>query len=129
MEYKVELETFRGPLDLLLFLVKRNEVDICDIPIAKITEQFLDYLNLLQMIDVEGAKVIFASSFGYFTPHVLEMAKKYPNIQFMHCGGPWKQGDRPNICSYFGYIDECQYVSGIVAGHEPELRPRTPVSA
>jgi segregation and condensation protein A len=55
MEYKVELETFQGPLDLLLFLVKRNEVDICDIPIAKIAQQFLDYLNLLQLIDVEWA--------------------------------------------------------------------------
>ena len=54
MEYQVQLETFRGPLDLLLFLVKRNEVDICDIPIAKVTEQFIDYLNVLQMIDVEG---------------------------------------------------------------------------
>ena len=55
MEYQVELATFRGPLDLLLFLVKRNEVDLCDIPIAKVTEQFLDYLNVLQVIDVETA--------------------------------------------------------------------------
>src|SRR6516162_8573556 len=55
MEYLVELDVFRGPLDLLLYLVKRDEVDIFDIPIAKVTEQFLDYLNLLQMIDVEAA--------------------------------------------------------------------------
>lgn len=55
MEYKVELEAFRGPLDLLLFLVKREEIDICDIPIARLTEQFLQYLNVLQMIDVEWA--------------------------------------------------------------------------
>src|SRR5436190_24213900 len=54
-DYNVNLETFRGPLDLLLFLVKRNEVDICDIPIAKIAEQFLDYLNVLHLIDVEWA--------------------------------------------------------------------------
>src|SRR5207244_2397538 len=52
MEYQVELEAFRGPLDLLLFLVKRNEVDICDIPIAKIAAQFQEYLNVLQEIDV-----------------------------------------------------------------------------
>src|SRR3954447_12194342 len=54
-EYKVELPTFRGPLDLLLFLVKHNEVDLYDIPISKITEQFLTYLNLIQVIDVEAA--------------------------------------------------------------------------
>ena len=55
MDYKVELPTFRGPLDLLLFLVKHNEVDLSDIPIAIITEQFLAYINILQVIDVEAA--------------------------------------------------------------------------
>src|SRR5215813_9284703 len=55
MEYNVQLETFRGPLDLLLFLVKRHEVDIRDIPIARVAEQFLEYLNVIQLIDVEWA--------------------------------------------------------------------------
>jgi segregation and condensation protein A len=55
MDYTVELPTFRGPLDLLLFLVKHNEVDLYDIPIATITEQFLAYLNVIQVIDVEAA--------------------------------------------------------------------------
>jgi segregation and condensation protein A len=55
MDYLVDLEVFRGPLDLLLYLVKRNEVDICDIPVARITEQFLEYLSVLEMIDVETA--------------------------------------------------------------------------
>ncbi len=55
MEYKVDLETFRGPMDLLLYLVKHNEVDIYDIPIATVAEQFLAHLNLLQWIDVEWA--------------------------------------------------------------------------
>jgi segregation and condensation protein A len=54
-EYQVDLDSFRGPLDLLLFLVKRNEVDICDIPIARIAEQFRHYLEVIQMIDVELA--------------------------------------------------------------------------
>lgn len=53
MEYKVELDTYRGPLDLLLYLVKRNEVDIRDIPIALITEQYLAYLDVLKVVDVE----------------------------------------------------------------------------
>jgi segregation and condensation protein A len=55
MEYNVELPTFRGPLDLLLFLVKQNEVDLYDIPIAVISEQFLAYLSMLQVIDIEAA--------------------------------------------------------------------------
>jgi segregation and condensation protein A len=55
MDYQVELDTFRGPLDLLLFLVKRNEVDVCDVPVAVIAEQFRQYLDVLQLIDVERA--------------------------------------------------------------------------
>lgn len=55
MDYQVDLETFRGPMDLLLYLVKRNEVDICDIAIARVAEQFQDYVNGLQVIDVERA--------------------------------------------------------------------------
>src|SRR5438128_3789693 len=55
MDYQVNLDVFRGPLDLLLFLVKRHEVDICDIPIARVAEQFLQYLNVIKLIDVEWA--------------------------------------------------------------------------
>ena len=55
MDYTVQLESFQGPLDLLLFLVKRQEVDIRDIPIARVAEQFLEYLQVLQLIDVEWA--------------------------------------------------------------------------
>ncbi|MGX7000937.1 BMP family ABC transporter substrate-binding protein [Caballeronia sordidicola] len=69
------------------------------------------------MIEQDGATLIFATSFGYFDPHVLRMAAKYPNVRFAHCGGLWKQGNPPNIASYFGYIDECQYLNGVVAGH------------
>ncbi|HJZ91641.1 MAG TPA: segregation/condensation protein A [Gemmataceae bacterium] len=55
MLYQVALDAFHGPLDLLLYLVKRNEVDVRDIPIARIAEQFLDHLHAIQTIDVEWA--------------------------------------------------------------------------
>ena len=55
MDYRVDLPVFRGPMDLLLYLVKRNEVDICDIPIARIAEQFSEYLGVIQLLDVEQA--------------------------------------------------------------------------
>jgi segregation and condensation protein A len=51
-EYK--LDKFQGPLDLLLFLIKKNEVNIYDIPIAEITDQYLEYLNLETSIDLEN---------------------------------------------------------------------------
>ena len=53
--YLVALDTFHGPLDLLLHLVKRNEVDILDIPIAKLADQFLEYMETIRELDVELA--------------------------------------------------------------------------
>src|SRR5437763_1474583 len=54
-DYEVDLPIFHGPLDLLLYLVKRDELDLLDIPIAHITAQFLRYLDALQVLDVEAA--------------------------------------------------------------------------
>lgn len=55
MLYQVALDGFHGPLDLLLFLVKRNEVDVRDIPVARVAEQFLAHVRAIQTIDVEWA--------------------------------------------------------------------------
>ncbi|MDO8603700.1 MAG: segregation/condensation protein A [Candidatus Omnitrophota bacterium] len=55
MSYKVKLEVFEGPLDLLLYLIKKNEIDIYDIPIAVITEQYLEYIELMRMLDLNIA--------------------------------------------------------------------------
>jgi basic membrane protein A len=70
------------------------------------------------MINLDGATVLFPTSYGYFDPHILVLAKKYPKVQFFHCGGLYVEGKHPtNVGSYFGYIDEAVYISGIVAGH------------
>lgn len=53
--YPVALPVFEGPLDLLLYLIRRQEIDIYDIPIATITAQFLEYLSLLEALDIELA--------------------------------------------------------------------------
>jgi len=69
------------------------------------------------MINLDGATLLFPTSFGYFDPHILKEAKKYPNVTFLHCGGLWHEGLPDNVHSYFGYIDEAEYLSGIVAAH------------
>lgn len=53
--YTIKLHDFEGPLDLLLFFIKRDELDIYDIPIARITKEFLDYLHYMQQLDLEIA--------------------------------------------------------------------------
>jgi segregation and condensation protein A len=64
MKYKIKLPYFEGPLDLLLFFVKRDELNIYDIPIAKITKEFLEYIHLMQMLDLEVASefIVMAST-------------------------------------------------------------------
>ncbi len=64
MKYKVKLPYFEGPLDLLLFFIKRDELNIYDIPIAKITKDFLEYIQLMQMLDLEIASefIVMAST-------------------------------------------------------------------
>lgn len=54
-EYRVQLDAFEGPLDLLLFLIRRAEVEITDIPVAAITDQYLDYLEHIDRIDIDLA--------------------------------------------------------------------------
>ena len=51
--YKVKLDVFEGPLDLLLYLVRKDEVDIYDIEIGRITRQYLEYLVEMESVDVE----------------------------------------------------------------------------
>jgi segregation and condensation protein A len=54
-DYRIELDCYAGPLDLLLFLVRRDEIDLHDIPIARLTEQYLEHLKLIQQVDVDLA--------------------------------------------------------------------------
>lgn len=63
-EYRVELEVFEGPLDLLLYLIRKEEVDIYDIPIERITRQYMDYLDLMRMLDlnIAGEFIVMAAS-------------------------------------------------------------------
>jgi len=53
--FPVRLENFDGSLDLLLHLIKRNEVNVYDIPIALITQQYLDALHLMEQLDLDVA--------------------------------------------------------------------------
>jgi len=64
MGYEVKLERFEGPLDLLLHLISRDEIDIYDIPIAHITQQYLEYIELMRLLDLDvaGEFLVMAAS-------------------------------------------------------------------
>ena len=72
-QYKVKLSMFEGPLDLLLFLIRKEEVSIYDIPIARITEQYLEYLRAMQELDigVAGEFLVMAATLIHIKTQML----------------------------------------------------------
>jgi segregation and condensation protein A len=72
-DYEVKLEIFEGPLDLLLHLIRKNEVDIFDIPIAAITDQYLQYLDMMKALNVSlaGDFLVMASTLVHIKSRML----------------------------------------------------------
>jgi len=64
LDYAIKLDIFEGPLDLLLYLIKKNEIDIYNIPVALITEQYLQYLNIIKSLnlDLAGEYLVMAAT-------------------------------------------------------------------
>jgi segregation and condensation protein A len=71
--YKIKLDQFEGPLDLLLFFIKRDELNIYDIPISKITSEFLEYVNFIKLMDLEiaGDFILMASTLMHIKVRML----------------------------------------------------------
>ncbi len=71
--YKIKLDQFEGPLDLLLFFIKRDELNIYDIPISRITKEFLEYVNLIKILDLEvaGDFILMASTLMHIKVRML----------------------------------------------------------
>jgi simple sugar transport system substrate-binding protein len=73
--------------------------------------------SMESMINLDGAGLILATSFGYYTPFVVDLAKKYPDVEFRHAAPLWnKDKDPKNAGSYFGYLNQAHYVNGVAAG-------------
>jgi len=72
-DYAIKLDVFEGPLDLLLYLIKKNEIDIYNIPIALITQQYLDYLNIIKSLnlDLAGEYLVMASTLIHIKSRML----------------------------------------------------------
>ncbi len=66
-DYKVQLEIFEGPLDLLLYLIKKDEIDVYDVSLERITKQYLDYIDTFKMLNIELASefIVMAANLMY----------------------------------------------------------------
>src|SRR5438045_6101982 len=74
LEYRVELDVYNGPLDLLLYLIKRDELDIYDIPITRITETYMEYVSMLKTLTKEqGLDINIAGDFLVMSATLMEI--------------------------------------------------------
>jgi len=82
-EYKLKLEVFEGPLDLLLYLIKKDEVDIYNIPVELITKQYMEYLGLMKMLDLDiaGEFLVMAASLMMIKSRMLLPVEERPEIE------------------------------------------------
>jgi segregation and condensation protein A len=83
MAYEIKLDIFEGPLDLLLYLIRKNEIDIYDIPIALITRQYLDYIEMLHSLnlDLAGEFLVLAATLLHIKSRLLLPVEEDPSTQ------------------------------------------------
>src|ERR1700726_2005326 len=73
--------------------------------------------SMESMVKLDGAKLVLGTSFGYFNPFMIELARKFPDIKVRHSAMLWDPAKHPkNLGSYFSYIDQAPYINGIAAG-------------
>lgn len=72
--------------------------------------------SMESMINLDGANLVLGTSFGYFDPFMIDMAKKYPDVQFRHAAPLWNKDKHPmNLGGYFSYLNQAHYVDGVAA--------------
>ncbi len=83
MAYEIKLDIFEGPLDLLLYLIKKNEIEIYDIPIALITRQYLEYIEMLRSLnlDLAGEFLVLAATLLHIKSRLLLPVEEDPSNQ------------------------------------------------
>ena len=73
--------------------------------------------SMESMVNLDGANIVLGTSFGYFDPFMVDLAKKYPKVEFRHAAPLWSAAKHPmNLGSYFGYLTQAHYVDGVAAG-------------
>lgn len=82
-DYAIKLDIFEGPLDLLLYLIKKNEIDIYNIPVALITQQYLEYLNIIKSLnlDLAGEYLVMASTLIHIKSRLLLPVPEEPTAE------------------------------------------------
>ncbi len=117
-DYKVQLEVFEGPLDLLLYLIKKEEVDIYDIPIERVTTQYMQYMELMRMLDlnIAGDFLVMAATLMMIKSRMLLPVEERPEAEEEEDDPRWDLVRQ--LVEYKKFKDAAQYLQVRALGRE-----------
>lgn len=127
-EYRVDVEVFEGPLDLLLYLIRRDEIEICDIEITRITSQYLEYVNLMRMLDlnVAGDFLVMAATLLLIKSRMLLPAEDRGEGEAEEPDPRWDLVRR--LLEYKKFKDAARHLEGLAVERENMFDPGAPVA-
>ena len=129
-DYKVRLDIFEGPLDLLLYLIKRDEIDIHDISIERITSQYLGYIETFRMLNIDLASefVVMAANLMYIKSRTLLPRQEQPPEEDVEEDDPrWELIRQLIEYQKFkdaaGFLSDCEVDQADRFAHRPDASP------
>jgi segregation and condensation protein A len=127
-EYKVKFEVFEGPLDLLLYLIKKEEVDIYDVNLTQLATQFIEYIDLMRMMDLEvaGEFLVMASTLMYIKSRELLPLDKQVLVEGEEDGEDPRWELIRQLVEYKKFKDAAAQLQTLEARQE-NIFPRLPV--
>lgn len=134
VEYRVQLDIFSGPLDLMLYLVKRHELDILDLPIAQITRQFSELLEVIEVLDFDliGDFVVMASTLVEIKSRMVLPRPEEETLEFVDNAEDPRSDLVRQLIEYKKYKDAARLLENHAAEwqeHYPRLSDERPVDA
>ena len=118
MDYKIEINNFEGPMDLLLHLIKKSEVDICDVSILEITKQYMDYINLMEQLNLN-----IASEYLVMAAELIEIksAILLPKRQ-IESEDDYEEDPRENLINRLIEYEKYKKISEVLKEYEQERK-------
>src|SRR5260221_2285591 len=127
-EYKVKFEVFEGPLDLLLYLIKREEVDIYEVNLTRLATQFIEYIDTMRLLDLEvaGEFLVMAATLMYIKSRELLPVDKQVEIEGDDDGEDPRWELIRQLVEYKKFKDAAAQLAVLEARQE-DVFPRVPV--
>src|SRR5256885_11969434 len=126
-DYKVKFEVFEGPLDLLLYLIKRDEVDIYEVSLTKLATQFIEYIDTMRLLDLEvaGEFLVMAATLMYIKSRELLPVDQQVQVEGEEEGQDPRWELIRQLVEYKKFKDAASQLA-VMEARQQEIFPRAP---